>query len=203
MRIRVVSFHNGNLNPEIIRLQKAVFHKFEIDLEQIETRLPHPDAIDSFLQTEEWDIVVLFDADCIPLNQHVVDYAVDQVKRGHAIFGASQKASHIPGSKIYVSPCFMALNKSVWEEIGKPSFRATNRGDVAEEISYGCRKHGVVITMLYPTTVEVEKWDLLPGIRFGNGTTYGKSVYHAFESNANGDSTDRFITKCLEVLGAE
>lgn len=200
MKTRIVTFHNGNLNPDLLTHQKMVFDKFGIALEQILTTLPHPEAIDHFLNSEQWDALVLFDADCIPLHATVVSDALNKVKHGHKVFGASQKASHIPGSKIYLSPCFMVMMRKTFEHIGKPSFKATDRGDVSEEISYGCRAEAIAMELLYPTHVEVPLWPLVDDIKFGYGTTYGDLVYHAFESNANHGSTQRFIDKCKHIL---
>lgn len=203
MKTRIVSFHNGNLNPELLKHQDLVFKKFGYPLEQIETKLSHPEAIDHFMATEEWDIMVLFDADCIPLNNAVIQYGINAVKNNDTIFGASQKASHIPGSILYVSPCFMVLTRVVWEMIGKPSFKATERCDVAGEITHAAKDHRIDCRMLYPTKVEKEMWQLLGNMMFGYGTTYGtNNVYHAFESNANHHSTSRFIEKCREVLAS-
>ncbi len=200
MRTRIITFHNGNLNPDLLIHQKKVFDKFGIPLEQIQTSLPHPEAIDHFLKTEEWDTVVLFDADCIPLNADIVSKAIEEVKHNHKVFGASQKASHIPNSRIYLSPCFMAITKKTFDHIGSPSFKATDRGDVAEEITYACRAKAIMVSLLYPTHVEVPLWQLTEERKFGYGTTYGDMVYHAFESNANHGSTTRFIIKCKKIL---
>lgn len=202
MKTRIISFHNGNLNPELLKHQALVFKKFGIALEQIETKLSHPEAIDHFLHSEEWDIVVLFDADCIPLNNSVIQYGINAVANHDTIFGASQRASHIPGSILYVSPCFMVLSRIVWEQIGKPSFKATERCDVAGEITHAAKDADIECRMLYPTHVEKEMWPLLGNIKFGYGTTYGRVIYHAFESNANHGSTQRFIEKCREVLAS-
>ncbi len=202
MRTRIISFHNGNLNPELVASQKKVFDKFELELEQIETTKPHPVAIDDFLKYNEWDTLVLFDIDCIPLHKYWVRNAISDVQGNHKIVAAAQKASHIPNSKIYASPCFMVITKKTFEHIGRPSFCATNRGDVAEEISYAAREHQVALYLLYPTKVENPLWPLTDEIKFGHGTTYGDAVYHAFESNANHHSTSRFIQKCQEVLAA-
>jgi hypothetical protein len=202
MRTRIISFHNGNLNPELLRMQQAVFDYFDMPLEQIRTDLPHPEAIDHFLATEEWNSIVIVDADCIPLNRDIIYTAMTLAGRD-SIVAPAQKASHIPGSQIYASPCFMVFSKSVFEVLGKPSFKATERGDVAEEISYAAREKGITLVLLMPTSVEVPLWPLTDKIKFGFGTTYHDSVYHAFESNANHKSTSRFIEKCQQLISSK
>lgn len=201
MIVKIVSFHNGNLNPELIEMQKKVFEHFEIPLEQIKTDFSHPAAIDWYLDKHEWDAVVIFDADCIPLNKDVVITALSCLTDNLVdVYGAAQKASHIPNSKIYCSPAFIAFTKKTYEKIGKPSFHATERGDVGEEITYKAIEKGLILKILLPKVVEKPMWELADGIMFGYGTSYRNEVYHAFESNANHHSTSRFIEKCKEII---
>jgi hypothetical protein len=202
MKVRIISFNNGDLNPDLLKHQDLVFKKFGIPLEQIETKLPHPEAIDHFLNTEEWDILFLFDADCIPLNETVCSFGLRIVASNRMLYGASQRASHIPNSIVYVSPCFMVLTRVVWEKMGKPSFKATERCDVAGEVTHAAIENDVECFMMFPSHVEKEMWPLIGNMKFGYGTTYGDSIYHAFESNANHGSTTRFIQKCQEVLAS-
>lgn len=203
MKTRIVSFHQGNLNPNLLTAQKAVFDKFGLPLEQIKTSFSHPAAIDHFLDKEAWDVMVLFDADCIPLNGDVIQDAIEGCIDHDRIIAAAQKASHIPNSQIYASPCFMVLTKKVYEMLGRPSFHATDRGDVAEELSYAAREKGIYLDLIMPDHVETPLWPLTPEIKFGYGTNYGNKVYHAFESNANHRSTGKFIEKCREILGID
>lgn len=208
MKVRYISFHNGNLNPELLRMQKAVFDKFEKPLEQIQTDLSHGEAIDHFLNTEEWDYVFLFDADCIPLTKwEDADFFSDV-----SLLGSAQKSSHLPHSKNFIAPSFMILSRTVWERVGKYSMKAVpGVGDVAELFSTAVkneyRHHKEVprgnLIFFMPIEVEKPMWRLDGGTKFGYGTTYafaGLMVYHAFESNANHHSTSRFIKKCQEVL---
>lgn len=197
MKTRFITFHNGNLNPALVEGQKAVFDALDIPLEQfMHPIFAHGQAIDNFLANEPWEEIVLWDVDCIPLNREFLKFTGGM----NYLFGAQQKAGHIKDSQIYVGPCFMVLNHRIFETIGRPSFLPTVRGDVAEEISYGCRQARIPIHYLTPTHVEKPMWDLSPGVKFGYGTTYGNMVYHAFESNANHESTVNFIKKCQEVI---
>jgi hypothetical protein len=197
---RIISFHNGNIPQEVLDAQKAVFNHFELPLEQIETQLQHPDAIDHFLHNEQWDTVVIFDIDCIPLKADSIKTSIQLSK--YALVGAAQHASHIPGSADYCSPAFMVLNRDVWEKIGKPSFAPTSRADVGGEVSIAANSHPEVPIMLsYPLHVEKPMWKYDDGSMFGIGTDYG-TVYHAFESRMNEDARKRFIRRCQEVVAA-
>lgn len=101
---RIISFHNGNIPPEILQAQKSVFDHFGISLEQIETQLHVADVIDHFISNEPWTNIVLFDIDCIPLNNAVIK---NHLIIGHfGLTGAIQHASHIPHSIDMFRPHF-------------------------------------------------------------------------------------------------
>lgn len=194
-----VSFYRNNINTLLVQKQKEVFDKFGIDHTQVLTDKDHNVAIDLYLMSEEWDTVFLFDIDCIPLKEKIFEYALDKIKDGNTLFGAAQMANHIPNSLIYVSPAFMVLTRSVYEKLGRPSFKETHRGDVGAELTYLSYKYKVHVDVLYPTHAEVPIWNLNDVTKFGHGTNYEDMVYHAFESRF-GNTVSRFITKCDELL---
>lgn len=203
MKTRFVTFHNGNLNPDLVSYQKKVFDKFGIPLEQIETKLSHGEAIDHFVNTEAWDLLVLFDTDCIPLkwdDVYIKEIGLEPFDL--KLFGAPQNANHIKGSKDYVAPAFMILRRDLWEYIGKPSF-VPNKSDCAADVTYACYDKGVRVEYLNVLSCDKPLWKLENGTMFGYGTTFGNlfvEVYHAFESNAGHSSTSRFIEKCKQAL---
>jgi hypothetical protein len=200
MNIRFISFHNGNIPAKVLEAQKAVFNDFNYPLEQIFTKLQHPYAIDNFLNNEAWDIAVIFDIDCIPLDGEYLWKEIGFVTRRRWLIGAAQHASHIPNSIDYMSPAFMILHRELWEQMGKPSFLPTERGDVGAEITYKALEHNLHYFMLPVEAVEVPMWELASGKKFGIGTNYGDVIYHAFESRMNGDARSRFIQKCSQVI---
>lgn len=202
MRTRIISFHNGNIPQEVLTAQKSVFDHFNLPLEQIETGLQHPDAIDHFLNTEEWDLVIIFDIDCIPLYpMHLHHYEIEYAESKRLV-GAIQHASHIHNSKDYVSPAFMILSRTLWEELGKPSFNATYRGDVGAELTYLCIEKGLEVLLMKIDSVVKPMWKLSDGSYFGIGTTYHGGVFHAFESRMNESARNIFIDKCREVIAS-
>ena len=198
MNNRIISFHNGNIPDDVLRAQKAVFDLFEIPLEQIKTDLQHPDAIDHFLLNEKWDVVILFDIDCIPLNINPILEGVFQ--RQEFLYGAEQHASHIPGSIDYVSPAFMVLHRRIFKQLGFPSFRPTNQNDVGGLLTILAHEKNIPVHMLKVSDVVKPMWDLEDGRKFGIGTTYDNSIFHAFESRMNADARNMFIDKCMDVL---
>ena len=110
MNTRIISFHNGNLLPELIEYQKKVFDFFGMPLEQIQTELSHAAAIDKWLNEEDWDMVMIFDTDCVPLqkefmfNNPFINFIV----------GNAQRSSHIVGSKDFAAPSFISFSKELF-----------------------------------------------------------------------------------------
>ncbi len=104
---------------------------------------------------------------------------------------------------IYAGPCFLVVPSKVYYAAGQPTFEATVRADCAGELTIACREQGIPVRCIMPTHVVVPKYRLGDEIKFGLGTTYGRLIYHAFESTykQNVLSQNLFITKCKEVLG--
>jgi hypothetical protein len=81
-----------------------------------------------------------------------------------------------------------------------PSFESTNRGDVAEEITYKCQENGVNVYVIWPSHVVQPKWDLINDIKFGIGTTYSEKVYHQYQIIHGSENERIFINKCYSLL---
>jgi len=194
--MKIISFYNSNIPDKVVQAQKSVFEKFGYNIEQVLTNLQHPDAIDVYLDTQDWERVAIFDIDCIPLSKEAL-MDIEIISKAPVVYGAAQKASHVKGSEIYVSPAFIVFNRETFERLGKPSF-VPKRSDVGSEITYVANELKVPVVYIYPSHVQVPKWELRPGEKFGLGTTYGNKIYHAFESRMN--NGNMFIEKCCEVL---
>ncbi len=165
---------------------------------QIETTLQHPDAIDDWLLHNDWDRVAIFDIDCIPIIR-LTEFFDSKFCVGSKdiIWGAAQQANHIKGSEIYASPAFIVFTKIVYKKLLYPSFNPSDKGDVGYLITERA-SHNVDVELIWPTHVEIPKWDLGLNSCFGHGTTYDNKVYHAFESRMGNDKI--FVKKCKEVL---
>lgn len=189
-----VSFHNGNVSDELIDAQASVFEYFGLDILQVQTEMSHGAAIDWFIRNHPWNEVAIFDIDCIPLHKHVLSDARKIVREG-ALYGIAQSANHLSG-KLYVGAPFICFSRDTIRDLGWPSFMESKTEDVAGEVTRAAERIGKEVRMLWPTHVEVEKWSLADKGTFGLGTTYQDTVYHAFESRFNHESTSRFIHKC-------
>lgn len=198
---RIITFYTDNVPDEVVKAQKAVFDKFDIPLEQIKPELWHGHAgsIDRWLaENNDWDVLTIFDIDCIPLDKDIVNEFRDQALEHLSIQSVAQKASHIIGSIVYASPACITFSRDTYETLGRPEFACTERSDCGGELTYSAMKNNAIVALLHPTRVEVPKWELDEGRKFGLGTTYGDRIYHAFLSRKG--NSKMFINKCNEIL---
>jgi len=90
-------------------------------------------------------------------------------------------------------------SKKFYNLLGKPKYNATGRGDVGEELSHICREKNYQISYLKFDKCEIERWELKPGVMFGNGSIYEDLIFHNFHS-ASGGNIDIYIKNANKVL---
>jgi hypothetical protein len=198
----IITFYNDIVNKEFPNLQKNVFNKFNLDINQyyIKNWKSHGECVDEFLKTKsDNDIIVLFDIDCIPLNKEIVPLAIDWCKNNIGIFSIAQKAVKLNNPIIHASPAFMVFSIKTFNFLNRPTFTTNLRSDCGAEMTHSAREMGVEIRLLYPSHVETPHSQLDGPIQFGYGTTYGNSIYHAFESRFK-KRDSYFINKCKSIL---
>ena len=198
----IITFYNAKINQSVVTNQKKVFEHFNIELNQIDCGqwIGHGKVIDKYLRecNQDWEYLILFDIDSIPLNEKIIPETIDWIKNNHGLFSVAQKASHIKDSIVYAGPCFLGFSRETYELMGRPSFDQTHRSDCAAELTYFAIDKGFEVKLMYPSSVEVPMWDLEDGVKFGYGTTYENNIYHSFESRFH--NIDMFINKCDKVL---
>ncbi len=199
----VVSVYQENIPQEILSAQADIISSWLPTGCTFEQRRVSHHALgldDYFAQELLHDAYLIFDIDCIPLQEWAMSWFLENAMAG-TLVGCAQRANHLNnGRHVYAGPCALAFSRETYDRLGRPSFRGTERSDVAEEITRGCEELNIPLTLLWPTHVELPKWSLLPGVEFGLGTTYGDLVYHAFEIS-KGATKDRFLSRSSEVLG--
>lgn len=159
--------------------------------------------------TKDFDAILTLDVDCIPLSKSALLYTFEQIQKNIYI-GTAQRSMHIDNNKhVYIgSPCF-GLTSKMFDEMGRPSFVPTARGDTAEELSYIAEEKGIPMEIFMPLKYQKDPfggpaWELdTPDKKYGVGTTFidgnNKEVfYHLFESRRHVHN-DLFINKCKEV----
>jgi len=197
----IFSFYMINIPSEVVEYQRKVIESFtDIPFFQLLTYGDHGHSIDQFIKKTVSDIYILFDIDCIPLNKSVIERFVSAAKEDRLI-GCAQRFPLIKNNKhIYVAPCAMAFSRKLWETLGCPSFCRTDRGDVAEEMTFKCEEKGIPISYLMPTHVVKPLIDLVGEYKYGFGTTYDNDIFHAFRIRQR-KTKDMFLTECKKVLG--
>jgi len=198
----LVTFYSSNLNQEIVVNQKKVFEHFGLEINQVccDPWISHAKHVDDYIKNlkNNWEYIIVFDIDCIPLNNEIIPKAVGLIQNEDIIFSVAQRASHIPNSIVYASPAFIGFSKKTFNILDKPSFRETSRSDCGGELTHIANEKNVDVVLLYPSSVEIPKWKLTDNSMFGLGTNYENSIFHAFESRLNNFGI--FIKKCKEIL---
>jgi predicted O-methyltransferase YrrM len=200
-RAAVVTVYQSNISQEVVARQADVVCRFLPPGCAFEPRRVsnHALGLNDYFRDLRHDVYLVLDIDCIPLTPWAVPWVLESARAG-IVIGAAQRANHIDnGGHLYAGPCALAFSRTTFERLGRPSFKDTSRGDVAEEVTYRCEEVGVPVSLLWPTHVTTPKWALRGGIEFGNGTTYGGAFYHAFEIS-KGHTAGMFLDKCREVL---
>lgn len=201
-RAVVVSFYMDNIRRGVVAAQRAALARFlpeGVAVRQIETKLGHAQSLERFLAETKFPIVVVLDINCIPIADGALERLIEGAEAGKLI-GATACANHLDnGRHLFVGPFAMALSTALHAKLGKPSCRATARGDVAEEFTYAAEALGEPIEFLWPVASDDHIWELPNGVRFGHGTTYEGGVWHAFEIRARVHQA-AFIERCRSFL---
>lgn len=194
--LRCVSFYRANIPRLVVDSQAAVFRSLGLRHEQVESELPHGEAIDDYLRREDWVDVAIFDIDCIPLDLGFLDHFDPD-----GIVGGAQRAVHL-STEIYVSPAWIMFSRATWSMIGQPSFAESADADVGAGVSRRARERGVRVSTVWPTSVRRARWQLTDETWFGDGTTWGRVVYHQFEARHPSWSRVTFVRECRRISGA-
>lgn len=200
---KIFSFYNHNINVEVPKLQKAVFQKLGFSINQIcNNHISHGDFLTFVCRNvKDTDYLIFFDIDCIPINKEWILKLLVDLLEPETIVGAAQTANHLNnGQNLYVSPFFFAISTAYLKELSYPHLNVTIKMDAGQNLTKQIIKKGGNIKYWWPTYIEEEKWYLHhpDHNRFGLGTTYNDTIYHAFSARDN--LSDNFIKKCQSIL---
>jgi len=201
MNVGIYSLYWDNLDPRVPDYQAKIFNHYGIPLNQHRINgLDHGEWMDWVLErNEDVDLIVFFDADCIPIDK---DKTIQYIKIAldGTLVGNTQASNHLDASRTFAAPSFLPVNRKMWKTLGKPSCKAHYDGDVAQMLTDTWLYHGQSVFLLPVSHFEVAKWDLPNNPQsYGIGTTYGDAVYHLFEVRTN-ENIERFVKKAQEVL---
>lgn len=187
---KVVSFYHVNLNREIIDLQKKVFDKLGLSLELCEFNGTHGSAIKNYLDNNEWDVITLFDADCIPLTKETVTDIL-KIVNDDTIYGNAQVSNSTP----YAAPSFLSFTKKFYENSPHKNFEGMfypNKdgihveADCAEVFVKENLRIGKKQILSLPIETIEKKWkyngdENYRSFEYGNGTTFDNNTFHSFQ----------------------
>jgi hypothetical protein len=180
----IVSFYMSNIAADVVAAQAAAIRRFlpaGTDLLQLHTGFSHARSIDLFLALLPYETIVLLDIDCIPIAPNALADLIAKARSG-ALVGAAQRANHIEnGAHIYAGPFLMAFSRETYARLGRPRFLETQRGDVAEELTYAAEARNIPVDYLWPSGCDEPKWPITEKIWFGRNTIYENAFLHAFE----------------------
>jgi hypothetical protein len=195
----IITVYNEIIPADVVEAQRRVFETFGEDIIQIKplTWSSHATLVDNHLENNEWEYAIVVDIDCIPLNNDVIKDARDWALENIGLYSVAQNANHMPNTKDYASPAFIAFSRKTYEELGKPSFAGNNQWDVGGEYTHRALEKNILVKLMYPSHVEIPKWKFNDGSFFGIGTTYEDKIYHHFEGRR---ITKSFIDKCNVII---
>lgn len=190
MKHTIVSFYHKFLNSEIKNLQKRVFDKLEIELIQYEFEGTHGSAIKTFLENSDWDMVTLFDVDCIPTDKKVFEKITNFVN-DETIYGNAQVSNSFP----YAAPSFVSFTRNLYNNSPHKNFEGMYypnefgiyvEADCGEVFVKENIKVGKKQVLSYPISVISKKWnyngnEFYNSFEYGNGTLFDNKTFHCFQ----------------------
>ena len=223
MKNVIFSYHNYQIHPDIPKYQKLVLDKIITGTDIVFNPLFYnakdgdvfPDQVINYglnelFYNQHYDNVLILDVDCIPLNLQALTYIFDKASN-QVLIGNAQRSHYIQNDEhIFIGSSCLCINKTVYEQLGKPSSGPTARGDIAEEFVYLAEEKNMPIEFFYPHSYEASpygapSWALTGNLNhYGIGTTFMSNdnihrFYHLFESRHN-LHINKFVTKCNYVL---
>jgi hypothetical protein len=199
-RAVLVSFYMPNIPRRVVAAQRRLLKRFsppDVAIAQIMTVRSHEHALNHFMATTRYRVVVFLDIDCVPLRNGAIERLVGHAESG-SLAGASQCASHLRNANhLYVGPFCLALTRDTYDALGRRPFTRTSRADVGEELTFAAQEHGLPVHFLWPTASDDHIWQLSPGRTYGHGTTYDDDFWHAFEIRLPSHH-EKFVARCAE-----
>jgi hypothetical protein len=229
----IVSYFMENISPKTVELQSKVVqelnpskyphllvkgdlrHGVFMDYFWVSNGVPNSGVFEKIqdhkIQKQyDYDIVLFLDIDCIPLQKNAIDLYIQKASQ-NILVGNVQRSNHLQNNKhVFAAPSALALSRSLYTKIGKPSALETERSDVAEEYTWECERLGESVEYYMPLRYdrnpqESEHWNLADGMPvYGQGTTFGDEengdlFYHNFQIRFPGQQ-ELFQAKCQSIL---
>lgn len=200
-----------NIPDEMVNLQRLVFEKFGLKIQQ--DKLPPFDrnTDDEFVDflyyqhvvdTSDKDYIIFFDIDCIPLTRDFYDIIYNDMVNG-TLSGAIGCSNHITPNELFVHASFMGFSMKLYNECGRPYLgRVNGVCDAAGLFTTMCEKLGRSIKYWEITDEGDKFWPIAPrDMHFGHGTVYENMIYHQYHGRRE-EHQIIFMDKCRSVLSS-
>lgn len=215
MKRTILSVYNSVIEKKMIEEHCRVIKSFsDVDINYCDIdNVVHYQlldwSLDRLFYEKLYDTVLILDIDAIPLSSKAIEYTFDRAEQ-NILVGDIQRSNHIENNKhVYVGSSALCISKELYEILGNPSTRPTERGDTCEEFTYLCEQKGIPVEMYMPTEIDSAcyagcYWDLGDGMpQYGVGTTFSnykmeKMFYHLFESRVSVHN-EFFYKKCKAI----
>jgi len=204
--VQAFSCYMNNIPERVAEYQKKVFNTFNMELTQELTDLPFHDFwLDKKIKSLDFDILIFFDIDCIPLKYGLYEYIVDKISDNNSIIGVEQVNQTRSSNFVYAAPACFGITKEVYEKMNKPSFGLKNEYDCGGEFSWVAPEYDVDVKLFEIKSSLNKKWKCL-NKRYGNGTIYDDWLYHQFEiryfdfATQDKINTYQFIKQCKTII---
>lgn len=140
----------------------------------------HAWALDNEWSKIEGDILILFDCDAHPMNDHWIDWIIDKLKT----FGAILAEDHLRQGKPH--PCFMAMNREVADSgVSFSDGVIEEKEDTGRRILEQLNSQGVKSLLLPPK----RRFCKIAGI------TYDKWLYHHGSGTFHASKDSRLLNQ--------
>jgi hypothetical protein len=213
MQIKILSYHLPDNPREAIDLQRQVFERCGLAIEQKELPLPWPQSLNA---VDDWIVaetqkdpkcgLILCDTDVIPLHRRAVqDVYFPAIEAGALIGFACRPIPEIYGfSHPYASAAMLGFSAKTYRKLDSPSIREnelpdTVKWDVAGNFTNHAREFDVPVILLPPTSFDPPaKWMLYgTELEWGLNCIFAGIFFHALKFRFH---PERFIAKAKEVL---
>jgi hypothetical protein len=203
MNARLFSLYWDNVDPVVVRAQKAVCDFLQVPIFQHRIHgFNHGEWIDWVMtRMDDIDIFLFIDIDCLPLSKERIAANIQKASVG-TLVGAEGAANHIDPARSYAGAWYVYINRQVWDQLGRPSAKLTPYADICQNWTDVWKRAKAPLELIAPTACLTPKWDL-PGrkLAFGTGTTYGEDCFHLFEAR-NGDP-QALVERCRAITGKQ
>jgi hypothetical protein len=191
-------------SSEIHAYQREVLAHFKIAINYTAQEEQHGAWMDRIMAMSRTDLVIFIDVDCIPVYSDTVEKVLRLALHNQTFAGPAQATNCIANSAhIFAAPSMLAVCRSYWEAVGRPSFQPFDRGDVAQRLSLIADERRSAYTALFPLAYEREPqegiWRLGNYGHYGIGTFYAGGIYHLFQGRLT-DNISLFRERCRNVI---